>query len=87
MPQGEVCELAYTVNAQVGGKIAQVGQRLIDRLAKSMADRFFNRFDEEMRRRFGPPEEAARAEPPSGLKKMWSKLTSAGRADAPPSDN
>ncbi|MBP7452459.1 MAG: carbon monoxide dehydrogenase subunit G [Ottowia sp.] len=87
VPQGEVCELAYTVNAQVGGKIAQVGQRLIDRLAKSMADRFFNRFDEEMRRRFGPPEEAARAEPPSGLKKMWSKLTSAGRADAPPSDN
>ncbi len=45
------CELAYTVHAQVGGKIAQLGQRLIDGAAKSMADDFFKRFDEEMQRR------------------------------------
>ena len=31
------CELTYTVNASVGGKVAQVGQRLIDGVAKSMA--------------------------------------------------
>ncbi|MBV6305857.1 carbon monoxide dehydrogenase subunit G [Candidimonas humi] len=51
-PQGEGCELAYTVNATVGGKIAQVGQRLIDGVAKAMAESFFKRFDEEMQRRY-----------------------------------
>lgn len=45
------CELIYTVNAQVGGKIAQVGQRLIDGVAKSMAEDFFKRFDEAMQQR------------------------------------
>src|SRR5436190_21208617 len=40
-PAGPGCELGYTVNAQVGGKIAQVGQRLIDGVARSMADEFF----------------------------------------------
>ena len=43
-------ELAYTVHASVGGKIAQVGQRLIDGVAKSMAEDFFKRFDDEMQK-------------------------------------
>jgi hypothetical protein len=38
------------VHASVGGKIAQLGQRLIDGVAKSMAEDFFKRFDEEMQR-------------------------------------
>ena len=46
------CELHYTVHATVGGKIAQLGQRLIDGAAKSMAEDFFKRFDEEMQRRY-----------------------------------
>jgi len=50
------CELDYTVNAQVGGKIAQVGQRLIDGVARSMADEFFKRFEEEMQRRYPAPD-------------------------------
>ena len=50
-PQGTGCELAYTVHASVGGKIAQLGQRLIDGVARSMAEDFFRRFDEEMQRR------------------------------------
>ena len=50
-PKGSSCELAYDVKAQVGGKIAQVGQRLIDSVAKAMAEDFFTRFDEEMRKR------------------------------------
>jgi len=54
-PNDAGCDLAYTVQAQVGGKIAQLGQRLIDGAAKSMADDFFKRFDEEMQRRHGPP--------------------------------
>lgn len=51
-PQGSGCELAYTVHASVGGKIAQLGQRLIDGAAKSMAEDFFKRFDEEMQRQY-----------------------------------
>jgi carbon monoxide dehydrogenase subunit G len=49
-PQGTGCGLSYTVHAQVGGKIAQVGQRLVDGVAKSMAEEFFKRFDGEMQR-------------------------------------
>ena len=51
-PHDAGCELAYTVHAQVGGKVAQLGQRLIDGAAKGMAEDFFKRFDEEMQRRF-----------------------------------
>ena len=36
--------LRYAVKAQVGGKMAQLGGRLIDSTAKSMADQFFDRF-------------------------------------------
>lgn len=36
--------LTYDVKAQVGGKIAQLGARLIDATAKQMADAFFNNF-------------------------------------------
>jgi carbon monoxide dehydrogenase subunit G len=46
------CDLDYSVSAQVGGKIAQVGQRLIDGVAKSMAEDFFKRFDAEMERQY-----------------------------------
>lgn len=49
--EGPGCELSYTVQAQVGGKIAQMGQRLIDGAARSMAEDFFKRFDLEMQRR------------------------------------
>ncbi|MBS7789953.1 carbon monoxide dehydrogenase subunit G [Roseococcus sp. SDR] len=36
--------LKYSVKAQVGGKMAQLGARLIDSTAKQMADQFFDRF-------------------------------------------
>jgi carbon monoxide dehydrogenase subunit G len=36
--------LRYTAKAQVGGKLAQVGARLIDATAKQMADQFFGAF-------------------------------------------
>jgi len=39
-------KLIYTVEANVGGKIAQVGSRLIDMAAKKMADIFFGKFSE-----------------------------------------
>jgi len=36
--------LAYKVQVQVGGKLAQIGSRLIDATARKMADEFFTRF-------------------------------------------
>ena len=36
--------LTYNVEAQIGGKLAQLGQRLIAGAAKKMADDFFNKF-------------------------------------------
>jgi len=47
--------LRYEVHAQVGGKLAQLGARLIDATAKQMADAFFDRFTSQV----GQPEAAA----------------------------
>jgi len=65
-PEGgqEHCELHYTVHATVGGKIAQLGQRLIDGAAKGMAEDFFKRFDNEMQRRHPPAAGESDADPP-----------------------
>lgn len=41
---GTATLLSYEVDAQVGGKLAQIGSRLIDGTAKKMADDFFARF-------------------------------------------
>lgn len=37
-------ELTYEVEAQIGGKLAQLGSRLITGFARKMADQFFERF-------------------------------------------
>jgi len=63
-PNQAGCELAYTVAATVGGKIAQLGQRLVDGTARSLAEEFFKRFDDTMRQRHpeayaAPAEDAA----------------------------
>ena len=42
--QGEGTVLAYDVKANVGGKLAQIGSRLIDAAAKKVADEFFGNF-------------------------------------------
>jgi carbon monoxide dehydrogenase subunit G len=43
---GQGTVLAYTVNAAVGGKLAQIGARLIDGAARKLADEFFRNFSE-----------------------------------------
>ena len=43
-PQGDSTVLSYSATASVGGKLAQIGQRLIDGAAKQIADDFFKRF-------------------------------------------
>ena len=40
--------LTYTAKADVGGKLAQLGSRLIDGTAKKMADEFFNNFSQQV---------------------------------------
>jgi carbon monoxide dehydrogenase subunit G len=51
VPDPRHCLLEYEVQAQVGGKIAQLGQRLVDGAARNMADDFFARFDALMQER------------------------------------
>jgi carbon monoxide dehydrogenase subunit G len=67
---GDGTLLKYEVNAQVGGKIAQLGARLIDATAKQMAEQFFNRFTDQVRAMM-PEAEAAPAPdmtpPPSSI--------------------
>ena len=41
--------LSYAVKAQVGGKLAQIGNRLVDGAAAKLADGFFARFAEQLR--------------------------------------
>jgi carbon monoxide dehydrogenase subunit G len=43
-PEGDGTALAYTAKASVGGKLAQIGQRLIDGAARQIADDFFASF-------------------------------------------
>jgi len=45
---GEGTKLAYVVEAQIGGKLAQLGQRLINGVAKSTADTFFANFAKKL---------------------------------------
>ena len=41
--------MTYKVDAQVGGKMAQMGARLIDGVAKNMTEQFFTRFRDELK--------------------------------------
>lgn len=67
-------ELHYDVEAKVGGKLAQLGSRIIDGFAKKMADQFFSNFQSAVE---GPQEggdDASEAEGEGGEKKKgWFK--------------
>lgn len=70
--------LSYAVKAQVGGKLAQIGSRLIDGAAAKMADDFFARFVEQVRE---PEREEAvvpapAADAPSG--RRWVRVLAIG---------
>jgi hypothetical protein len=47
-PEGDGTALSYTAKATVGGKLAQIGQRLIDGAARQIADDFFSRFVQQV---------------------------------------
>lgn len=61
--EGDVTLLRYGVKANVGGKLAQVGSRLIDGAARKMADDFFETFS----KRLGPQVAAADAAEQAGV--------------------
>ena len=44
-PEGGNTKLAYQVKANVGGKLAQIGSRLVDAAAKKLSEEFFNAFN------------------------------------------
>ncbi len=62
--------LIYDVEAKVGGKLAQLGSRIIDGFARKMADQFFQRFQETVE---GPGEDAEDEQVESVKKKSWLK--------------
>ncbi len=47
----ETTQLDYEANASVGGKIAQVGSRLVDMAARKIADHFFDNFTAALKER------------------------------------
>ena len=68
---GETTILHYQVSAEVGGKIAQLGARLIDGTAKKLAGDFFEKFSEVV----APSDEAMQAPADGeGKKSKWWKL-------------
>lgn len=62
-------ELSYDVEAKVGGKLAQLGSRIIDGFAKKMADQFFENLQVALEGPADPDEDAATEEAPA--KKGW----------------
>lgn len=72
---GQGTLLSYQAEAKVGGKLAQLGSRLIDGFAKKMADEFFTRFQQAVE---GPEAESTDntdtgGDAPKEKKKGWFK--------------
>ena len=55
VPDGEATLLRYEAEGSVGGKLAQIGQRLVDAAARKMADDFFARFSDAVAPRASQP--------------------------------
>lgn len=68
--QARVTTLHYTAQATVGGKLAQVGSRLVDMAAQKMAADFFAAFNERLAERYGVAPEPAPAPAPG----LWARL-------------
>jgi carbon monoxide dehydrogenase subunit G len=53
-PEGHSTRLAYKVKASVGGKLAQIGSRLVDAAAQKVANDFFTAFNEKLAAEHAP---------------------------------
>ena len=63
--------LSYAVKAQVGGKLAQIGSRLIDGVAKKLADDFFAAFNQKIGGPAPAPAAMPSAEAAPGAAPLW----------------
>lgn len=73
-------ELSYTAEAQVGGKLAQVGSRLIDSVARKMADDFFKAFKAQLA---GEPEAVSDTAATAPATKVAANASSVPNVPAP----
>src|SRR5581483_4055257 len=64
-------QLEYSAKATVGGKLAQVGSRLIDGVARKMTDDFFTRFNAHVAPPAPAEARAVAAAPPRAESKVW----------------
>ena len=71
--EGDSTVLHYDVEAKVGGKLAQLGSRIIDGFAKKMADEFFTRFQNALEE---PDEDDTEAEEETASKGWFKRLVS-----------
>ena len=55
---GAATRLDYTAQANVGGKLAQIGSRLVDAASRKLANEFFTKFNAELQRRYAPADVA-----------------------------
>ena len=69
--QGDGTRLSYVVDANVGGKIAQLGSRIIDGFAKKLADQFFENFKTALEPQTDDEAAADGAEDDTDKKKGW----------------
>lgn len=78
----QTTKMSYDVNASIGGKLAQIGSRLVDAAAATMADKFFANFAAELAARHPAPlaenratsTTAVSARPPGVLAMVWQFL-------------
>ncbi len=83
--EGEQTRLSYDAKAQVGGKLAQIGSRLVDATAAKMTDEFFSAFDAALRAQVGAPAAAPERAPavaPAGGVPTWAWVAGAAVAAA-----
>ena len=72
-PEGAQTRLKYDARAQVGGKLAQVGSRLIDAAAGKISEDFFKAFEGHLQAQTvgAPPPEPVPAAAAGGGKTIW----------------
>lgn len=77
-PEGDGTRLTYDVEANVGGKLAQLGSRIIDGFAKKLADQFFENFKTVIEGPAAPEPTEPAAEAGGEKKKSWLKRAFGG---------
>jgi hypothetical protein len=75
--------MVYTAKANIGGKLAQIGSRLIDGVAKKQADDFFAKFNKIM----VPADVAASAASPAASSASASAAAAAPAASSTPASH